>query len=83
MSDLEGEFRATTEDIAADAARLKEIEEEKSRLDPADPRVQALSEESEALARRLVPKAVAEREMTEQVDAGPGDASSEDGSRTS
>ena len=41
MSDLEGDFRATTEDIAADAARLKEIEEKKSRLDPADPQAQA------------------------------------------
>lgn len=70
MSDLEGDFRATTEDIAADAARLKEIEEEKSRLDPADARAQALSEESERLARRLVPKTVAERELTDQASDG-------------
>ena len=65
MSDLEGDLRATSEDIAADAARLKEIEEEKSRLSPTDPRVQALSEESEAIARRLVPKTVAEREIAD------------------
>jgi hypothetical protein len=70
MSDLEGDFRATTEDIAADAARLKEIEEKKSRLDPADPQAQALSEESEGIARRLVPKTVAERELTDLANDG-------------
>ena len=74
MSDIEGDLRATSEDIAADAARLKEIEEEKSRLPATDPRVQALSEESEAIARRLVPKAVAEREISDlaaEGDDGP------------
>lgn len=70
MTDLEGDFRATTEDIAADAARLKEIEETKSSLDPGDPRAQALSEEGEAIARRLVPKTVAEREMTDEANGG-------------
>lgn len=70
MTDLEGDFRATTEDIAADAARLKEIEETKSSLDPADPRAQALSEEGEAIAKGLVPKTVAEREMTDEANGG-------------
>ena len=70
MSDLEGDFRATTEDIAADAERLKEIEERKSRLDPADPQAQALSEESERIARRLVPKTVAEREIADEASDG-------------
>ncbi|HET9084484.1 MAG TPA: hypothetical protein VFN41_08780 [Candidatus Limnocylindrales bacterium] len=68
MSDLEGDFRATSEDIAADAARLNEIEEEKTHLDPGDPRAQELAEESERIARRLVPKTVAEREMTDQAN---------------
>jgi hypothetical protein len=63
MSDLDHDLRATTEDIAADAARLKQIEEEKGRLRPDDPRVLALSQEGEAIARRLVPKTVAEREI--------------------
>ena len=65
MSELEGDLRATAEDIAADAARLKDIEDEKSHLSPTDPRLQALSEESEAIARRLVPKTVAEREISD------------------
>jgi hypothetical protein len=70
MSDLEGDFRATSEDIAADAGRLKEIEEEKAQLDPADPRAQELSEESERIARRLVPKTIAEREMADEANGG-------------
>ncbi len=78
MSDLEGDLRATSEDIAADAARLKAIEEEKTHLDPADPRAQELAEESERIARRLVPKAVAEREMVDEAkggrDSSPGKA---------
>lgn len=65
MSDLEDELRATAEDIAADASRLKQIEDEKANLDPADPRAQSLAEEGEAIARRLVPKTVAEREITD------------------
>ena len=65
MSDVEGDLRATSEDIAADAARLKAIEEEKSTLDPRDPRVVELSAESERLAQRLVPKTAAERELAD------------------
>ena len=37
MPDLEDDLRATADDIAADAARLTEIEEEKTRLDADDP----------------------------------------------
>jgi hypothetical protein len=65
--DLEGDLRATAEDIAADAAQLRAIEEEKAALDPEDPRVQELSAQSERLARRLVPKTVAEREITDAI----------------
>jgi hypothetical protein len=66
MSDLERDLRATTEDIAADAARLKRIEEEKAGLAADDPRLLVLSEEGEAIARRLVTKTVAEREMANE-----------------
>jgi hypothetical protein len=70
VSDLEGDLRATAEDIAADASRLKEIEETKADLDPADPLTQKLSRESERIARRIVPKTVAEREITEEIGSG-------------
>ena len=66
MTDYEGDLDATTEDIGTDAARLKEIEDEKAGLDPSDPRVAELSAEGEHLARRLVPKAAAERELSDE-----------------
>lgn len=72
MSDLEGDLRATAEDIAADATKLKEIEETKASLDPGDPLLRKLSDEGERLARRMVPKTVAERELTDAI----GDAES-------
>jgi hypothetical protein len=65
MSDLDGDLHATAEDIEADAARLKEIEAQKAGLDAGDPLVAKLSREGEALAKRLVPKTIAERELTD------------------
>ena len=70
MPDLQGDLRATAEDIAADAAELKAVEEEKASLDAEDPRVQELSAKGERLARQLVPKTVAERELTEEIADG-------------
>jgi hypothetical protein len=67
MPDLEGDLRATAEDIAADAAELKALEQEKGTLDAADPRLQELSAESERLAREIVPKTIAEREITDEI----------------
>ncbi len=63
MSELEDDLRAITEDLAADAAELHSIEEEKATLDPSDPRVDVLSEEGERVARGIVPKTVAERRL--------------------
>ena len=68
LSDLESDLKATAEDIAADASQLKALEEEKAALDPEDPRVQELSAKGERLARRLVPKTVAEREITDSIE---------------
>ena len=67
MSELEHDMRATAESIAADAARLTGIEEEKADLDADDPRMVELSVESDKLARRIVPKTAAERELAEQL----------------
>ena len=74
MSDLENDLRATAEDIAADAARLTAIEEEKARLGSDDPRLLELSAEGEAIARRLVPKTAAESELAEEALATDGPA---------
>ena len=67
MSELEHDMRATAESIAADAARLTGIEEEKADLEADDPRLVELSVESDRLARRIVPKTAAERELAEQL----------------
>jgi hypothetical protein len=66
MSELEDDLRAITEDLAADAAELHAIEKEKAGLDPADPRVDVLSEEGERVARGIVPKTVAERRLAQE-----------------
>ena len=66
MSDVDEDLHATADDIAADAGRLKAIEEEKAGLDADDPRATVLAEEGEALARGMVPKTVAEREMADE-----------------
>jgi hypothetical protein len=74
VSDMENDLRATAEDIAADAARLAEIEEEKAGLETDDPRLVALSAEGEEIARRLVPKTAAESELAGEALAADGGA---------
>jgi hypothetical protein len=72
VSDLDSDLRATAEDIAADAARLAAIEEEKARLGTDDPRLLELSQEGEEIARRLVPKTAAESELAGEALATDG-----------
>ena len=72
MSDVENDLRATAEDIAADAARLAAIEDEKARLESDDPRLLELSAEGERIARRLVPKTAAESELAAEALATDG-----------
>ena len=71
MSDLEQDLRATAEDIAVDATRLAALEREKAGLEPDDPRLTELSSEGERLARQIVPKTVAELDITDEL-AGAG-----------
>jgi hypothetical protein len=63
------DIRATAEDLAADAQRIEEIELAKGHLDVDDPRMMELSAESERIARRMVPKTVAERELVDEAAA--------------
>ena len=65
MGELDEDLRSTAEEIAADAARLSRIEREKTGLDASDPRMAELSAESEQIARRIVPKTTAERELAD------------------
>jgi hypothetical protein len=66
VSNTADDIRATAEDVAADAHRIEEIERAKGRLAVDDPRMAALSAESERIARRMVPKTVAERELVDE-----------------
>jgi hypothetical protein len=63
MDELEEDLRATAQAIEADADRLAAIEDEKKTLGSDDPRLLDLSREAEVIAKRLVPKTVAERAL--------------------
>jgi hypothetical protein len=69
MSDRD-DLKATEDDLVADAARLKAIETEKQGLELADPRLAELSAEAETIARQMVPKTVAERELVAEGAGG-------------
>lgn len=71
MSELEEDLRSVAASMADDARRLQEIEQVKATMTPGDTRLLDLSQESERLARGLVPKAVAERELAESVVEAP------------
>jgi hypothetical protein len=72
-AETESDMKATRDDLLADARRLEEIELEKAALEPDDPRVTELSREAEALARGMVPKTVAQTELSMEVAAQPAD----------
>ena len=63
MTDAGDDLRATSEDVAADAERLRQIEERKQALSADDPELLELAEEAERIARGLVPKTVAQAEL--------------------
>jgi hypothetical protein len=63
MDELEEDIRATAQSIETDADRLAAIEDEKKLLGSTDPRLLELSREAEAIAKRLVPKTIAERAL--------------------
>lgn len=69
--ELESDIQATAEDIAADADTLQTIEAEKADIDPTDPRALDLATQAERLAREIVSKTVAERELVVEAVEGP------------
>ena len=72
MTDAGDDLRSTSEDVVADAVRLRQIEERKQALAPDDPELLELSAEAERIARGLVPKTVAQSELAaETVADGP------------
>jgi hypothetical protein len=77
MANVRDDLRATQEAIAREADELKRLEAEKARLDPADPRVDTLSDQAVRLAGRLEDMVRAERSLSQDLD--PADP---DGTRT-
>ena len=69
--ELESDIQATAEDITADADVLQAIEAEKAGIDPTDPRALDLATQAERLARDIVSKTVAERELVAEALEGP------------
>ncbi len=63
MSDRDDQLRATTDDIKADADELRALEEAKATMEPEDPRQDVLADRVVDLARDLLPKAAAQREI--------------------
>jgi hypothetical protein len=63
VTDAGDDLRATSEDVAADAERLRLIEERKQALSADDPELIELAEEAERIARGLVPKTVTQKEL--------------------
>jgi hypothetical protein len=77
MDDLAQDLRATTESIAHDAQRLRDIELEKASLDVDDPRLRDLSEEGRRLGERLADSTKVEEQLAREAagteHAGPHD----------
>jgi hypothetical protein len=72
--DLQGDIRATAEDIAADSEELHGIETEKATLDTTDPRLLELSRQAKTLAREIASKTVAEHELVLEANGGGPDS---------
>ncbi len=69
--DLESDIQATAEDIAADAETLQSIEAEKVTLGPSHARTPGLASRAEGLARSILRKTIAERELVTEMTQAP------------
>jgi hypothetical protein len=68
MPNLHDDLRSTGEAVRADADEIERLEAEKAALDPADPRVNAISGRIEVLSRRLRDKAASERALSDEIE---------------
>jgi hypothetical protein len=80
--ELESDIQATAEDIAADAGVLQLVEAQKATLDAADPRVLELANRALELAKGLVTKTVAERELVAEAAGRAGSDATETNPRS-
>lgn len=74
MDDTATDLRATSDALVRDLEVLGELEDEKRTLEPGDPRLVALAQRVEDIARRVLSATVHQRRLTEvenqQVEAG-------------
>ena len=75
MSDTNEDLQATAENVAMDAQVLERIEDEKLRTDPADPRLQELSDKAVEIAKELHAKTIAQRDLAAEAADEAGAAS--------
>ena len=66
LSELHEDILATSEDIEADAAELKELEKRKAKVAAGDPELVVLSEAAEDLAEQIQEKASAETALAKE-----------------
>lgn len=66
-SDEAQDLRATAEDLIRDAERVQAIEEQKLELPADDPKMVDLARESERIVQGMLPKAISETELAEDV----------------
>lgn len=69
LTELHEDLRSTAEDLAADAARVRQIETEKAGLHPTDPKVAKLAEESEELTAQMADKAKIQSALIEEAQS--------------
>jgi hypothetical protein len=66
LTEFANDIKATGSDIAVDAERIREIEEEKVTLNLTDPRLLELANESEAISAKVAVKAKVETALIEE-----------------
>ena len=67
VTDAIDDLRATADDLAADATRLRDIERQKATMAPDDPALVPLAAEAERLSQAMAAKASAEHELAREV----------------
>jgi hypothetical protein len=66
LNELEGDIKATGEDLVEDALAVVEIEKAKVGLPPDDPNRPALAEKAEAVAARMATKTRVETHLVDE-----------------
>jgi hypothetical protein len=72
---LHDDLRATTEDIAADASQLAEVESEKGKLNPTDPALVPLAKEAAELGEQIALKTASELDLAQEGSSRGGETS--------